>query len=223
MKAGDLVLIRSKGIASLVNRVGQTIVSGRIARGSHVQLCVAPGVVIDATTKDGVTLRNVVREVICERLTDHMCNSGTMLVMRPPAGNWDPATGQALVAGMIHIGKKYNWKFLMPHASDDNPESANAGSAFCSELVALLLRTWGLLKRKPSRTLPVNLQQLLSKGAWSDVTTEWAGNLRDLRIWAESEDLQVCRQLGSQLWQGNQQIHLIVTLKLSADALKAWE
>ena len=225
MKAGDLILIRSKGVSSLLNRVGQTIVSGRIAPRSHVLLCIAPDVIIDSTTEHGVTLRNVVREVISERLTADMCDRGTMLVMRPPAGSWDPTTGQALVTAMVHVGKHYNWKFGVPHASDAKPGSTGAKSAFCSELVALLLKTWKLLDAKASRTLPITLQRLLKKGAWTEVTPEWAANLREIAELAESEDKQKCTHLGLLLWQGNQQIHLIATLKQVGDALpvKDWD
>jgi len=222
VKAGDVILIRSKGVSSLLNRVGQTIVSGRIAPRSHVILCIAPDVVIDATTKHGVMLRNVVREAISERMTADMCDAGTMLAIRPPAASWDPTTGQALVSSMIHIGKKYNWKFGLPNASNADPESDEADSAFCSELVALLLKTWKMLDSKASQTLPISLQRMLTKGAWTDVTAEWAGKLREIGEWAESKDKEKCAQLGGRLWQGNQQIHLTLALKQVGDGLPGW-
>ena len=77
MKPGDVVLIQSHGARGLLNRVAQALVSGKRTKFTHVLLCVAPGVLIDATPEHGVQLRNVVREVLGGRLTDQMVADGT--------------------------------------------------------------------------------------------------------------------------------------------------
>src|SRR5215472_3352774 len=177
MQAGDLILIKSLNVRGRINRGAQSIATLKTSRYSHVLLCVAPSVVIDATPEHGVALRNVVREVISERLTDQMCADGVMRVLRPPAGSWDPQAGSALVSTMVHMGKKYNWRFLMPQASDVNSESEDVKSAFCSELAALLLKKWNILPptwRPASKTLPQHFERL----GWKDVTDEWSADLK---------------------------------------------
>jgi len=226
MKPGDVIFIQSQGVSGRVNRLGQGIASFKKARFTHVLLYVAPGVVIDATPQHGVMLRNVLREIISERLTDSMCDNGTMLVLRPTDGNWNPNAGTTLVSTMAHIRKKYNWRFLLHQPSDVDPKSEKAKSAFCSELVALLLKQWGLLSNKAhrsSKTLPVNLAKLLRKSDWRDVTSEWRDKLQEYREWAESADPEVCKNLGLALYQGNQQISLLLTQKQVGDNQKSME
>lgn len=216
MKVGDVVLIKSHGLRGFANRIGQAIVSGKTTHFTHVMLYVAPSVVIDSTPGHGVMLRNVVREVISGRLTDQMGVDGSMLVLRLADGSWDANTGTTLVSTMVHLGKKYNWGFLFPQPSDLNPDSKTPTSAFCSELVALLLNQWGAVPtqaRRSSKTLPVHFDRLQRTGAWKDVTSEWADALKQFRVWGESSQYADCENVGRALSQGNQQIHLLTTLK----------
>src|ERR1700722_2625330 len=109
MKVGDVVLVKGHGVRGLANRIGQAIVSGKITPFTHVMLYVAPSVVVDATPGHGVKLRNVVREVISERLTNQMCTDGSVVVLRLAEGSWNPDIGTSLVSTMAQMGKKYNW------------------------------------------------------------------------------------------------------------------
>ena len=214
MKAGDLILIKSRGTRGRINRSAQTVITFKRAKFTHVQLCVAPYVVIDATPEHGVTLRNVAREAISEHLTDRMCAAGEMCVLRPPDGLWDPNSGDALVSAMVHMGKDYNWWFLFPQSSDVAPTSDKTQSAFCSELVTILLKQWGVLPqkwRRSSKVLPLHLAQLAA--TWQDVTLEWSGELKTIREWAESPQPEACKKAGLSMYPGNQQIQLLGSLK----------
>jgi hypothetical protein len=222
MKPGDVVLIQGHGLKSVANRIGQALVSGKLTRFTHVMLCVAPGVLIDATPHDGVKLRNIVRELICGRLTDQMCSDGTVLVLRPPPGSWNANAGSALVSTLAHVGKGYNFKILLPNSSDADDQSEKAKAAFCSELVVLFLEHWGVIPAPtpqsgktlpPSKTLPVHFNRLQGKQGWTDVTSQWAAKLKDYREWSESEQLNDGKNFGLALYQGNQQIHLLLAIK----------
>lgn len=211
-KPGDVLFLRSPGLRSRINRTAQTLATLKKARFSHVMLCVSPGVLIDATPKHGVALHNTAREVIAERLTDQMCREGDIVVLRPPAGSWNVKPGRPLVTVLAHIGKKYNWKFLRSQASDADPQSEEAPSAFCSELVVILLGHWKVLPkgalRRASATLPVHLAQL----PWTDVTAQWQDQLQEIRQWSESADPNTCKKAGLALYAGNQQIQLMQAL-----------
>jgi hypothetical protein len=222
MKTGDVVLIQGHGLKSLANRIGQALVSGKLTRFTHVMLYVAPGVVIDATPHDGVKLRNIVRELICGRLTDQMCCDGTMLVLRPPPGSWNDAAGEALVSTLAHVGKGYKFTILLPNPSDADHQSEKAKDAFCSELAVLFLEYWGAVpagtpesgKALPaSKTLPVHFDRLQGKQGWTDVTSEWADKLRDYREWSESNQPEHGKLFGLALYQGNEQIQRLLALK----------
>ena len=216
MKPGDVVLTQSHGARGILNRVAQALVSGKRTKFTHVLLCVAPGVLMDATPEHGVQLRNVVREVLGGRLTDQMVADGTLVALRPAEGKWDPSDGTGICSTMAHLGKKYNWGFLIPHSSDADGESERATSAFCSELVSVMLKGWGVLPgdtRPASKTLPVHFDRLQKTEEWQDVTHEWAERLRGFRVKGESEKMEDCKDLGLALCQANQQIHLQITLQ----------
>lgn len=230
MKPGDVVLIQGHGLKSLANRIGQALVSGKLTRFTHVMLCVAPGVLIDATPHDGVKLRNIVRELICGRLTDQMCSDGTVLVLRPPPGSWNANAGQSLVSTLAHVGKNYNFKILLPNPSDADHQSEKAKAAFCSELAVLFLEHWGAVPTPqsgkalpPSKTLPVHFDRLQGKQGWTDVTSQWAAKLKDYREWSESSQLNDGRNFGLALYQGNQQINLLLDIKQFATGQKQLE
>jgi hypothetical protein len=158
---------------------------------------------------------NVAKEVISERLTDAMCQDGRIQVWRPPAGCWTIKPGRPFVSALAHMAKNYNWRFLRFQESDIDPTSQDSTSAFCSELVVVMLKQWKVLPksaRHSSKTLPVHLQQL-QQLQWTDVTNEWRDVFREIREWTESSDLKACKNAGLSLNQGNVQIALLSALK----------
>jgi hypothetical protein len=215
MKPGDVILLRTHGLRAAINTAAQSLATLKKARFSHALLCVSPSVLIDATPAAGIALRNVAREVISEHLTDAMCQDGRIQVWRPPAGCWTIKPGRPFVSALAHMAKDYNWRFLQFQESDIDPTSQDSTSAFCSELVAIMLKQWKVLPksaRRSSKTLPVHLQQL-QRLKWTDVTNEWKDVFRDIREWSESSDLNACKNAGLALYQGNQQIALLNALK----------
>ena len=222
MRAGDVILIRSKGVLSFLNRAGQFILTGKIPQHTHVSLCVAPCSVIDATPKDHVKLRNVVREVIEKRLTDQMCEDGRMHVLRPPSKTWDDDKVAALKATIIQLGKRYNYGVLFPQSSDVDPNSEKAETAFCSELAAILLKQLlPIGARRPSATLPVHLERLTKADGWENVTDKWTQMLKEYRELAESELPKDCKHIKSLLETLDLEIQITLNLAQAENMQKA--
>jgi hypothetical protein len=188
MKLGDVILIRSTGLRARANLAGQFLKTGKQSAFTHVMICVGDNVVMDATLEDGVALRNVIHEVIRGDLSSDMCDKGVLMVLRPKKLNVDIAEldpkkelGQFIGLTAAQLNKKYNTAFGVSSPSDLDPYSTVAQAAFCSELVALVLKPLSVLPvgwKVASKIFPVHFERLQdAREDWLNVTPEWRGTL----------------------------------------------
>lgn len=186
-RPADIVLTCSHGFAAKGNRIGQLILTGKSAQFTHVAICLAPDVLLDARPFEHVQLRNIFDEVRSGGLAALSKADSAMLVLRNTAlsashETMDVTMGELTRPLYPQLRKKYNWLFLRRQVSDTNPVAAEAQRAFCSELCVLMLQYLTVLpdRLRASKTLPVHIQNLLSCG-WSDVTEEWSAELQSVR------------------------------------------
>jgi hypothetical protein len=144
-------------------------------------------VILDARPFEDVRLRNLFDEVRSGTLTAARLEADDMLVVRKPAltESYEAMddTSEKLVRPLVaQLRKRYNWLFTHPQASDRDPQAESARRVFCSELCVLMLHhlnaavpgSW-----RPSQTLPVHFQDLVSHG-WTDVTDVWRDGLNSI-------------------------------------------
>jgi hypothetical protein len=187
-RPADLVLTCSRGLASAANRLGQLIASGKPAQFTHVAICMAPDVLLDARPFVDIRLRNIFDELRSGRLDGARLTQPDVLVLRNPAltasHDMMDDTATELVRPLYHqLRKKYNWLFRIPQPSDNDPAATNARRAFCSELCVLMMTYLNVLPgtwTRASATFPANFQELVSSG-WCDVTEDWSAELRSVQ------------------------------------------
>lgn len=186
-RPGDVVLTRSRGFVAGLNRLAQVIATGHAAQFTHAAICLTPDVLLDARPFVHIKLRSIFDLIRTEEL-DVRAGTGDVLVLRNTAltSTYEDmdSTGETLVLPLFaQLRKRYNWIFLYPQSSDNDPNSDDAKRAFCSELCVILLRYLDVLPKawKASRTLPNHFPALLNLG-WVDVTDAWRDQLQSLRF-----------------------------------------
>jgi hypothetical protein len=186
-RPADLVLTCGNDWHSGLNKAGQSIATLKLARFTHIAICVLPDVLLDARPFAHIQLRNVFTEVRQKRLNSLPASKSDILVLRNAALSDSFDTMDATMAELsgplyAQLSKKYNWLFLRRQSSDTDLNKDESKRAFCSELCVLMLRHLKALPdttRFPSRALPVHFQDFENQG-WSDVTDEWSKGLQDI-------------------------------------------
>jgi hypothetical protein len=182
-QTGDILFIAERTLTSkailafqTARRFAQIITTQQQPRFSHVRLCEAPGLYIEATPVSLLQKHNEpAARIVCPENVDNGQRSDFLVVrQRRLASNIDALVNIRMRCG-FHVGRPYRF---YPFTQRDD-------AVLCSELVALIYAEVGLPLALMTPPLPFDLQLVVSNSQeWEDVTQAylWAEELLQLGL-----------------------------------------
>lgn len=170
---GDVLLTLDVGWRGTGNRFLQSLLDGRLARATHAMMVMRPGIYLDCSPRRGISFVPADHFVFDGPSPDRPhCRRQLVSVLRPP-----PTIARLIQSDTFErvvkkfLGAPYNrWFFLKDWAR--RAGQTGETSAFCSELLALVLRELEpclLADRRPHTVYPHTLWRRLPAAGWQEV------------------------------------------------------
>lgn len=181
--AGDIIFVRTPKRIPL-NRIAQTVATGKRAKYTHVLLCVMPGLYVHSVVNQGVHLVLAENE---EGNFPALYGDGWKVVRNLNLSQNHQSMAMVAYRAAYYIGQKYNGAFAV---SGFLSQRFKISRSFCSELIAKIFVDLGhpIANLKPEQILPAHIDSATKDSdQWKDVTSEYEKHLLGKVVTSEFE------------------------------------